>query len=164
MRIRTRSAAALAAGVLAAGGVTAAVVAAFPGDPTDLSSVPAQTKTLGISSPNVLSPGLDEVAVAQGSTKLENPAPAVRFYGYDSHIPGGSDTSAQAPFVPLAATSQQEAQKTEPDKNTYLTLARSERAPTRPTTTARTSSSRGTRPARPARSPGSTSTPTRPTA
>ena len=121
MRIRTRSAAALAAGVLAAGGVTAAV-AAFPGDPTDLSSVPAQTKTLGLSSPNVLSPGLDEVAVAQGSNKLENPAPAVRFYGYDSHIPGGTDTSAQAPFVPLAATAQQEAQKTEPDKNTYLTL------------------------------------------
>ena len=122
MRIRTRSAAVLAAGVLATGGVTAAVVAAFPGDPTDLSSVPAQVKTLGISSPNVLSPGLNEVAVAQGSTALENPAPAVRFYGYDSHIPGGSDTSAQAPFVPLAATSQVEAQKTEPDKNTYLTL------------------------------------------
>ena len=121
MRIRTRSAAALAAGALAAVGLTAGVVSAWPGDPTDFASVPAQPKTPGITLGNVLSPGLTEYAVAQGSTKLENGAPCVQYYGYDAHVPGSADCSAQAPFVPLQPTGQ-EANKTEPDKNTYLRL------------------------------------------
>ncbi len=121
MRIRTRSAAALAAGVLAAAGITTGVVSAWPGDPTDFAPVPAQPKTPGIALGDVLSPGLTEYAVAQGSTKLENGAPCVQYYGYDVHVPGSSDCSAQAPFVPLQPSGQ-EANKTEPDKNTYLRL------------------------------------------
>ncbi len=121
MRIRTRSAAALAAGALAAAGLTTGVVSAWPGDPTDFASVPAQPRTPGITLGNVLSPGLTEYAVAQGSAKLENGAPCVQYYGYDVHVPGSSDCSAQAPFVPLQPTGQ-EANKTEPDKNTYLRL------------------------------------------
>ncbi len=121
MRIRTRSAAALAAGALAAIGLTTGAVSAWPGDSTDFASVPAQSKTPGIALGNVLSPGLTEYAVAQGSTKLENGAPCVQYYGYDVHVPGSSDCSAQAPFVPLQPSGQ-EANKTEPDKNTYLRL------------------------------------------
>jgi len=121
MRIRTRSAAALAAGALAAIGLATGAVSAWPGDPTDFASVPAQSKTPGIALGNVLSPGLTEYAVAQGSSKLENGAPCVQYYGYDVHVPGSSDCSAQAPFVPLQPTGQ-EANKTEPDKNTYLHL------------------------------------------
>ncbi|HEY5144667.1 MAG TPA: hypothetical protein VII98_14305 [Solirubrobacteraceae bacterium] len=121
MRIRTRSAAALAAGAMAVAGITTGVVSAWPGDPTDFASVPAQPKTPGITLGNVLSPGLTEYTVAQGSTKLENGAPCVQYYGYDVHVPGSSDCSAQAPFVPLQPTGQ-EANKTEPDKNTYLRL------------------------------------------
>ncbi len=121
MRIRTRSAAALAAGALAAAGITAGVVAASPGDPADFTSVPAQPKSPGIALPNVLSPGLNEFAVAQGSDKLENGVACVRYYGYDAHVPGSADCSAQAPFLPVQPSGQ-EAAKTEPDKNTYLTL------------------------------------------
>jgi len=122
MRTRTRSATALMAGALALAGLTAGVVSAWPGDPTEFASVPAQAKTPGITLGNVLSPGLTEYAVAQGSTKLENGAPCVQYYGYDVHVPGSSDCSAQAPFVPLQPSGQ-EANKTEPDKNTYLRLS-----------------------------------------
>jgi len=121
MRIRTRSAAALTAGILATAGISAGVVSAWPGDPTDFASVPAQPKTPGITLPNVLSPGLGEYVVAQGSTKLENGVPCVQYYGYDATVPGSSDCSKQAPFLPLQPSGQ-EAQKTEPDKNTYLRL------------------------------------------
>ncbi len=121
MRIRTRRATALAAGALAAAGITAGVVAASPGDPADFASVPAQPKSPGIALANVLSPGLNEFAVAQGSDKLENGVACVQYYGYDAHVPGSSDCSAQAPFLPVQPSGQ-EAAKTEPDKNTYLTL------------------------------------------
>jgi hypothetical protein len=81
------------------------------------SSVPAVAKTTGISAPNVLSPGLTEHAVAQGSTRVENPDGNVQYNGY----------LADGPMVPLPGTTQSpghnvEAKKTEPDKNTYLRL------------------------------------------
>ena len=55
--------------------------------------------------------------LAQGSDKLENGPAAVPFYGYDGN----------GPMVPLAGdvqteTHNVEANKTEPDKNTYLRL------------------------------------------
>ena len=72
----------------------------------------------------MLSPELQEIAWAQGSTSLENGiAGVVKAYGYDDN----------GPFVPvvgaasggnltLAGGAALEAQKTEPDKNTYLVL------------------------------------------
>ena len=86
----------------------------------------ANTKTPGISSPNVLPPELIETAVAQGSIPLENPqtvtladgtAHTAAYYGYDG----------DGPLLPAAgdlpsATHLVEATKTEPDKNTYLVL------------------------------------------
>jgi hypothetical protein len=100
--------------VLAAAAIVAAAFVATgtasPSDPANLTNVAAaNTKTPGVSSPNVLSAGLTEVAVAQGSTPLENGTQQVPFYGYDGN----------GPLVPVFP-SWTEAQKTEPDKNTYL--------------------------------------------
>jgi hypothetical protein len=76
-----------------------------------LTSVPAQPKAPGITSPNLLSQGLAEVAVAQGSVPLENPADGIGYYGYLSD-------GTLVPVYPDA----HEASKTEPDKSTYLVL------------------------------------------
>ena len=86
------------------------VAAAIPG----VTAVAApNTKTPGIASPNGLSPELTESLVAQGSSPLENPSGKFGYYGY----------LADAPMIPLPGTTT-EASKTEPDKNTYLVLAK----------------------------------------
>jgi hypothetical protein len=81
-------------------------------------SVPAVSDVRGVPAANVLSPGLVESPVAQGSTRLENPTAAVPYYGYDGDAPTllPDPTVVQAPGVKV------EASKTEPDKNTYLRL------------------------------------------
>jgi hypothetical protein len=57
--------------------------------------------------------------LAQGSTKLENPQGIITNYGYENDVPSpGSDPSVPA-MLPVG-TPLTEAQKTEPDKNTYL--------------------------------------------
>jgi hypothetical protein len=103
------------AGVLVLGAVAAAV--AIASSVTDLTGVPAaNSKSAGYAPASVLSPELAQIVVAQGSTKLENPSTPVSYYGYDNDVsgPGG-----QPVMVPTMATPT-EAQKTEPDKNTYL--------------------------------------------
>jgi Bacterial protein of unknown function (DUF839) len=103
----TAAAAALAAAALA-GPASAARV-----DPDHLTAVPrANHKALGRPVPNKLSGELSEVVVAQGSHEVENPLGPVAFYGY---LNDGNPLVA----IPPAAA---EAQKTEPDKNTYLVL------------------------------------------
>src|SRR5215831_18635709 len=97
------------------------VVMAFAAG-SNLTNVPnTNPKSPGLSSPNVLSPGLAETPVAQGSIKMENSGPCgnttVSFYGYDD----------DGPMLP-AFGSNVEASKTEPDKNTYLILNRQEGA------------------------------------
>jgi hypothetical protein len=104
------------AGLLAAGvAVSVAVAVAGPG--TDLTGVAANTRSAGYAPASVLSPELAQIAVAQGSTRAENPSAGVSYYGYDNDVlgPGG-----QPLMVPTAATPATEAHKTEPDKNTYL--------------------------------------------
>jgi hypothetical protein len=104
------------AGLLIVGAVVAAVAAAGPG--TDLTAVPsANTRSAGYAPASALSAELAQIAVAQGSTKVENPSADVSYYGYDNDVlgPGG-----QPLMVPTAATPATEAHKTEPDKNTYL--------------------------------------------
>ena len=69
--------------------------------------------------PNVLSPELTAVAVAQGSIRLENPSDLTSFYGYDNDgplVPSAGDLPSVTPPHKVEAT------KTEPDKNTYLVL------------------------------------------
>jgi hypothetical protein len=107
------------AGVVAVGAVAAAV--AIAASPTSLTGVPtANTRSAGYAPASVLSPELGQIAVAQGSAKLENPSAGVAYYGYDSDVVG---PDGQPVMVPTAATST-EAQKTEPDKNTYLVFKR----------------------------------------
>jgi len=69
----------------------------------------ANPKTVGFAAPNVLSPELVELVVAQGSMPLENGTAQFPYYGYDGNGPH---------LPPLG--SNVEATKTEPDKNTYL--------------------------------------------
>ena len=69
----------------------------------------ANPKVVGFAAPNVLSPELVEVIVAQGSTPLENGTALIPYYGYDGNGPH---------LPPLG--SNVEATKTEPDKNSYL--------------------------------------------
>lgn len=83
-----------------------------------LTHVPtANPKLTGFAAPNVLSPELAQVIVAQGATPLENPSALTSYYGYDNDgpmLPTPGDIQASGHNV--------EATKTEPDKNTYLVL------------------------------------------
>jgi hypothetical protein len=79
----------------------------------------ANSKIAGLAVPNVLSPELTEVVVAQGSTPLENGKTTdFLFYGYN-----GDGPMLPAPGDVQTSTHNVEATKTEPDKNTYLVLA-----------------------------------------
>src|SRR5262249_60127714 len=104
-------------GAAAAAAVIAAAGAAAPSSGLSLTPGPnANTKSTGYAPPNVLSPELQEIAVAQGSTRVENPDPAtISYYGYDNDK---VNTAGQPVMVPVAGLA--EAHKTEPDKNTYL--------------------------------------------
>src|SRR5262249_28616481 len=100
--------------VCAGAGIMAVLVVAAAGGARlagfGLTSVAsANPKTPGFTAPNVLSPELSEAVVAPGSMKLENGTAGNPYYGY----------LGNGPFVPLPGTTA-EAQKTEPDKNTYL--------------------------------------------
>jgi hypothetical protein len=114
MKLTKTALAAVAAIVLASTLVIAA--AAGPGD-ANLTGVPAaNTRSAGYAPASALSPELAQIAVAQGSTKVENPTPEVAYYGYDNDVlgPGGEPQMVPTPAV------ANEAHKTEPDKNTYL--------------------------------------------
>jgi hypothetical protein len=103
-------------GFAAIAAVVAAAGAASMSRPS-LTSVPnANTKSTGYAPPNVLSPELKEIVVAQGSTRVENPNPStISYYGYDNDK---LNEAGQPVMVPVAGLA--EAHKTEPDKNTYL--------------------------------------------
>ena len=115
---RTKRALAVIAGVAAASGaVFTGVGAASQSDGPALSNVPtANTKSDGYAPASKLSPELTQVAVAQGATRLENPSALTSYYGYDNDV---LNAAGQPQMVPTPTT-QTEAHKTEPDKNTYL--------------------------------------------
>ena len=97
---------------LAATGVLAAGLALTP--------VPsANTKAPGVPAPNILSPELSEVLVAQGFYRLENPTALTSFYGFAND---GPPVPAPGDVPSLVPPHKVEATKTEPDKNTYLIL------------------------------------------
>src|SRR4051812_14610092 len=113
MRMTRTNRRALAA-VAAMGALGAGAISAIGSPPSGLTNVPAPNpKQAGIVYPNKLSPELVATPVAQGANKLENGTAEIPYYGYHS----------DGPMVP-AAGSNAEAQKTEPDKNTYLVLNR----------------------------------------
>jgi hypothetical protein len=80
-----------------------------------LSPIGAEPRTQGFSTPNGLSLELIQTIAAQGSQPLENPS-ADGVVGYYGYLADGS------PLIPTSVTTPTEAQKTEPDKNTYLVL------------------------------------------
>ena len=107
--------------LLAAAATTAVVAAAGsaapPSGPQLTNVANANTKSTGYAPPDVLSPELEQTIVAQGSTRVENPNPAtISYYGYDNDL---LNEQGQPVMVPGGAFTS-EAQKTEPDKNTYL--------------------------------------------
>jgi hypothetical protein len=103
--------------VIAVGGLSTGIGAAAPADGPALTNVPtANTKSDGYSPASKLSPELRQIVVAQGSTRLENPSPLTSYYGYDNDV---LNAAGQPQMLPLPG-SLTEAQKTEPDKNTYL--------------------------------------------
>ena len=88
----------------------------------ELTNVPtANTRSVGFAPASKLSPELAQIAVAQGSTKVENPTAQVSYYGYDNDV---VTASGEPQMVPTPAVSN-EAHKTEPDKNTYLVFKKS---------------------------------------
>ena len=110
------------------GAVSTGVAAASAGAGTrhsgglELANVPtANTKSDGYAPATKLSAGLAQVAVAQGSTKLENRSALTSYYGYDNDV---LNAAGQPQMLPTPASST-EAQKTEPDKNTYLVFPHS---------------------------------------
>jgi hypothetical protein len=106
-------------GVLALALVAVLVAAAGATSPSgpNLTSVPnANTRSAGYAPASVISPELGQVAVAQGSTRLENPSALTSYYGYDDDVVN----SAGEPQMLPTPSSSTEAHKTEPDKNTYL--------------------------------------------
>ena len=109
-------------GVAGIAAIVTAAVAALPNSEPSLTNVPsANTDSTGYAPPSVLSPELQQVIVAQGATKVENPSSAISYYGYDNDTLNSAGQPAMLPIgSPLA-----EAHKTEPDKNTYLVFKRS---------------------------------------
>ncbi|WP_239380072.1 alkaline phosphatase PhoX [Frankia sp. CIT1] len=78
----------------------------------------ANAKVPNVPVAHALSAELSEIAVAQGSNRLENGTPEVPYYGYD----GNSANLLPAPGDVQSTAHNVEASKTEPDKNTYLRL------------------------------------------
>ena len=110
----------VAAGVAAT--VTAAVAQSRSSGPS-LTNVPAPNpKAMGYAPASQLPTELRQIMVAQGSMPLENPQGIIGWYGYENDTPS-LDNPALPQMVPsFAAATPTEAQKTEPDKNTYLVL------------------------------------------
>ena len=113
--------------VLAGAGLAVAFVAASSASPPhepDLTNVgAANTKAVGYAPAARLSAELDQIAVAQGSTAVENPTALIGYYGYENDLVGPTDATKPL-MVPTSGVAN-EAQKTEPDKNTYLVFPRS---------------------------------------
>jgi Bacterial protein of unknown function (DUF839) len=113
--------AAVGAVVAIGGTLTGIGLASEPDGPT-LTNVPtANTKSDGYSPASKLSPELRQVVVAQGSTRLENPTALTSYYGYYNDV---LNAAGQPQMLPLPGALT-EAQKSEPDKNTYLVFRNS---------------------------------------
>src|SRR5499427_3310048 len=119
---RKRAFSAAVGAVVVTGAVLTGVAAAGQSGDLVLSNVPtANTKSDGYAPASKLSAQLAQIVVAQGSTKLENRSALTSYYGYDNDV---LNAAGQPQMLPTPASST-EAQKTEPDKNTYLVFPHS---------------------------------------
>jgi hypothetical protein len=100
--------------------LTATGSATPPSGPTLTDVATANTKSPGYAPASKLSPELQQIAVAQGSTKLENGNAQVSYDGYDNDV---LNAVGEPQMLPRPAV-MNEAHKTEPDKNTYLVFKR----------------------------------------
>jgi hypothetical protein len=98
-----------------------AATSASPPHEPDLSNVAsANTRSAGYAPSSKFSVELAGQVIAQGATPLENPTSLTGFYGYQNDvISAGDPTKPQ--MVPTQGVNN-EAQKTEPDENTYLSF------------------------------------------
>ena len=99
-----------------------ATTSASPPHSPDLSNVAsANPKTVGYAPSSKLSVEFAGQVVAQGATPLENPTSMIGFYGYENDVVSPGDPT-KPQMVPTAGpvSNTTEAQKTEPDENTYL--------------------------------------------
>jgi hypothetical protein len=122
MRRRIRTAVVTVSAVAGAALVAAVTTGAAPiGNGPSLTDIPtANTKSPGYAPASRLSAEVSQIAVAQGSTKLEGGTAQVSYYGYDSDV---VNSAGEPQMLPTPAVSD-EAHKTEPDKNTYLVFPR----------------------------------------
>jgi hypothetical protein len=117
--LNTRALALCGAAILGVVLFAAIGAAALPDNP-ELSNVSEPNlKADGYAPAPKLSKELQQVVWAQGGTRLENPYGIITDYGYENNVPA-SDDPTRPQMVPTGAKPAQEAQKTEPDKNTYL--------------------------------------------
>ena len=112
-----KPAAAAASAALVLG--VAAVGWAGPGGPALSPVATANPKSDGYAPASKLSKELRAVVQAQGSTRVENPSALTSYYGYDNDV---TNSAGEPQMVPTSTTNN-EATKTEPDKNTYLVLS-----------------------------------------
>jgi hypothetical protein len=101
-------------------GASAAVALAGGGGVSYTNVPAANSKAEGYAPASVLSPELRQVLIAQGSIALDGAQGPVGWYGYINDAPSPDNPSL--PQMVGTPDSPIEAQKTEPDKNTYLVL------------------------------------------
>jgi hypothetical protein len=98
-----------------------AATSASPPHEPDLTSVAsANTRAVGYAPSSKFSVELAGQVVAQGATPLENATSLIGFYGYENDVVSAGDPT-KPQMVPTQGVAN-EAQKTEPDENTYLSF------------------------------------------
>jgi hypothetical protein len=93
--------------------------AALPDNPQLSNVAEPNLKADGYAPAPKISKEIQQVVWAQGGTRLENPNGIITDYGYENDTPA-SDDPTRPQMVPTGGKPAQEAQKTEPDKSTYL--------------------------------------------
>lgn len=92
--------------------------AALPDNPELSNVAQPNLKSVGYAPAPKISKEIQQVVWAQGGTRLENPAGIITNYGFENDVSSSDDPTT--PQVVPTPTLTNEAQKTEPDKNTYL--------------------------------------------
>jgi hypothetical protein len=87
-----------------------------------ITGVPAaNSKSPGYAPASQLTREWRQQPVAEGAMPLENPEGIIGWYGYQNDVPSPGNPAGPQ-MVPATLATPAEAQKTEPDKNTYLIL------------------------------------------
>jgi hypothetical protein len=92
--------------------------AALPDNPQLSNVAQPNLKSVGYAPAPRISKEIQQVVWAQGGTRLENPTGIITDYGFENDV-SSSDDPTKPQMVPTPTVTN-EAQKTEPDKNTYL--------------------------------------------